>query len=376
MKYQESIYISRLEAVGKYEIPVKEKISIQGSYNQHHQNAAYGTELFIARQKTIFLQAFWNKKAGDHDLLAGGSFRYSWFTDNTLASNNGKDPFITQMPGFFIQDLWTLNARTSLLFGYRFDYDGTRSAAGNHKNPVHSPRIAFKYAPDNKNSFRASMGTGYRIVNIFSEDHRALSGQYEARLGESLKPEKSLSGTVDYEGRIATENIGLTYDISAYYTHFFNKIYPIRNNLNRTLTYFNVDGDEYARNTGASLDIALNFRFPFRVTAGISYNQAELFEFERDENGDKLSNRIVRSPFAFSPKWSGVFSAAYDFTPQLTLNLTGDWRGPMLLPTQGEMDPRSPYSPWFCKIHTQLVYTVKNGLQLYAGVRNLFNYVP
>lgn len=390
MKYQESVYINRLEAIGKYELPIKEKISLQGSYNQHNQNAAYGTELFIARQKTWFGQVFWNRKLSSHDLLAGGSYRFTWFTDNTLASGNGSNPFLTKMPGFFIQDLWTLDAKSSLLFGYRFDYDMTHSAAGNHKNPVHSPRIAFKYAPNSKSSFRASLGTGYRIVNIFSEDHRALSGQYQARLGESLKPEKSLSGTVDYEGRIATESIGLTYDISAYYTHFFNKIYPVRNNLNRTLTYFNVDGGEYARNSGASLDIALNFRIPLRLTAGVSYNRAELFEFERDDNGNKLSNRIVRSPFEFSPKWSGVFTAGYDFSPKLSWNLTGDWRGPMLLPTQGEVevydgngrvtgtvtDPRSPYSPWFCKMNTQLVYTHKNGLQLYAGVKNLFNYIP
>lgn len=391
MKYQESIYTSRFEAVGKYELPIKENITIQGSYNQHDQNSAYGTELFMAHQKTLFGQAYWNKKLGSgHDLLSGCSYRYIWFKDNTIASGNGKDPFITQMPGFFIQDLWTLNPKTSLLLGYRFDYDITHSASGDHENPVHSPRIAFKYAPNKKNIFRASAGTGYRVVNIFSEDHRALSGQYEAKFGEELKPEKSLSGTVDYEGRIATENIGLTYDISAYYTHFFNKIYPVRNDVDRTLTYYNVDGDEHARNIGASLDIALNFSFPFRFTTGVSYTRAELFEYERNDNGDKVSNNIVRSPFEFSPKWSGVFTAAYDLIPQLTWDVTGEWRGPMLLPTQGEMkiydgngnvagtvtDPRAPYSPWFCKVHTQLTYKFKNGLQIYAGIKNTFNYVP
>lgn len=263
-----------------------------------------------------------------------GSYRYIWFKDNTIASDNGKDPFITQMPGFFIRDLWTLNPKTSLLLGYRFDYDITRSSSGDHENPVHSPRIALKYTPDNKNTFRASPSAGYRVVNIFSEDHRALSDQYEAKFGEALKPEKSPSGTVDYEGWAATEGIGLTYGISAYYTHFFNKIYPVRNDINRTLTYFNVDGDEHARNIGVSLDIALNFRFPFRLTAGVSYTQAELFEFERDDNGDKVSDKIVKSPFEFSPKWSGVFTAAYDFIPQLAWDGTGEWRGPMLLPYQ------------------------------------------
>ncbi|MFT4154445.1 hypothetical protein [Parafilimonas sp.] len=75
MKYQESIYTSRFEAVGKYELPLR-RITIQGSYNQHDQNSAYGTELFMAHQKTLFGQVFWDKKIGSHDLLFGSSYRY------------------------------------------------------------------------------------------------------------------------------------------------------------------------------------------------------------------------------------------------------------------------------------------------------------
>lgn len=390
MKYQESIYTSRFEAVGKYEFPVKENITLQSSYNQHDQNSAYGTELFRAHQKTLFGQIYWDKQIGNHSLLLGASYRYIWFKDNTIASNNGTYPFITKMPGIFIQDLWKSGKKTSLLLGYRFDYDVTLSSSGNHNNPVHSPRIAIKYAPNTNNILRASIGTGYRVVNIFNEDHRALSGQYQALFGEELKPEKSVSGSLDYEGRLATESIGLTYNFSLYYTHFFNKIYPVRNDVSRTLTYFNVDGAEYARNLGASVDVALNFSFPLKFTAGISYTQAELFEFARDSNGVKLGTEIVRSPFEFSPKWSGVFSASYNFIPEITMDITGDWRGPMLLPTQKnmntydgngnltgiEMDPRSPYSPWFAKVNVQLTFRIKNNIQLYGGVKNIFNFVP
>lgn len=390
MKYQESVFTRRVELISRYEFPMEEKITLQTSYNFHDQNSAYGTELFVAHQQTIFTQIYWDKIAGNHNFLMGAAYRYLQFTDNTIASDNGKIPFVTQMPGFFVQDLWTLSAKTSLLFGYRFDFDITRAASEKHVNPVHSPRMAFKFAPDSKNTIRISIGTGYRVVNIFSEDHRALSGQYTVRYGEALQPERSLSGTVNYEGRMATEAIGLTYDMSAYYTHFFNKIYPVRNDPNQTLTYFNVDGEEYARNFGASLDIALNFSSPFRLTTGVSFNQAALFEFPRDELGEQMSKDLVKYTFEFSPTWSGVFTAAYDYNPKITWDITGEWRGPMLLPTQGTLptfdgngnqkgtltDPRSPYSPWFCKVNTQFTYKMNTGLQLYAGVKNLFNFVP
>ena len=389
MKYQESIYTSRFEAVGQWQLPIKENITIQASYNQHDQNSAYGTELFMAHQKTGFGQIYWDKKWGAHDLLAGIAYRYTWFKDNTIASNNGTFPFETHLPGIFFQDLWKTGEKTSFLLGYRLDYDKTISANGSHENIVHSPRAAFKWTPNSNNTLRASVGTGYRVVNIFSEDHRALSGQYEARFGEDLKPEKSISGTLDYEGRLATESVGLTYDIGAYYTHFFNKIYPVRNDQTRTLTYYNVDGQEYARNIGLSLDIALNFSFPLRLTGGVSYNKAQLFEFQRDAEGTKTNTTITARDFEFSPRWMGVYSASYDISKHLTIDITGDWKGPMLLPTQGQMetydamgsvtgsirDPRPERSPWFTKVNSQLTYRL-NKIQIYGGVKNILNYMP
>ena len=389
MKNQESVYTSRFEAVGKWQLPIEENVTIQASYNQHDQNSAYGTELFMAHQKTAFGQVYWDKKLGNHDILAGVAYRYTWFKDNTVASNNGHFPFETYLPGIFVQDLWKTGEKTSLLLGYRFDFDKTQSANGSHKNMVHSPRVAFKYAPNSNNTLRASVGTGYRVVNIFSEDHRALSGQYEAQFGENLKPEKSISGTVDYEGRVATETIGLTYNLAAYYTHFFNKIYPIRNDEFKTLTYFNVDGDEYARNIGASLDVALNFSFPLRLTGGISYTKAQLFEYQRDDKGNTISNKVLARDFEFSPRWMGVYSASYDFSKSFTIDITGDWKGPMVLPTQSIMqtfdasgnvtgsvkDPRPARSPWFTKMNVQATYKL-NKIQLYCGMKNIFNYTP
>lgn len=391
MKYRESVYTSRFEAVGQWQLPIKENITVQGSFNQHDQNAAYGTELFMAHQHTGFAQVYWDRKAGQHDLLAGVTYRLIHYTDNTIASNNGRDPFVTRMPGVFVQDLWTLTSRTSLLLGYRLDQDETRSQAGSHKNLAHSPRAALKYARDPWHIFRASLGTGYRVVNIFNEDHRALSGQYEARFGEALKPEKSISGTLDYEVKLVTERMGFTYNLSAYYTHFLNKIYPTRSDAARTLTYYNVTGAEYARSMGGAIDLAFTFTFPLRINTGLSYNQAELFELPRDPGTGALEgSRVERTDFEFSPRWTGVFAIGYDLSKSFSWDLTGEWSGPMRLPVQGameifdlagnvtgvEVDPRPEYSPWFWKVNAQMTYRAKNGIEVYGGVKNLLNYVP
>ena len=49
----------------------------------------------------------------------------------------------------------------------------------NHHNihgSIVTPRISFKYSPNNTNTLRLTSGSGYRVVNLFTEEHAALSG--------------------------------------------------------------------------------------------------------------------------------------------------------------------------------------------------------
>ena len=79
---------------------------------------------------------------GDHDLLAGLTARYTFYDDNTPATN---DPVLLKnlptknwLPGIFLQDEIRLNTAQQLLLGLRYD-----------KHEVHgniiTPRLAFKW---------------------------------------------------------------------------------------------------------------------------------------------------------------------------------------------------------------------------------------
>lgn len=52
--YGESIYTSRWELMGNYQLPVSEKIFFQFSANGHDQNSVYGNTPYIADQKIAF----------------------------------------------------------------------------------------------------------------------------------------------------------------------------------------------------------------------------------------------------------------------------------------------------------------------------------
>ncbi|MDQ3395943.1 MAG: TonB-dependent receptor plug domain-containing protein, partial [Bacteroidota bacterium] len=81
--YGESIYTSRWELIGNYQLPVEEKLLLAVSYNEHYQNSYYGDLAYMADQKIGFSQLTWDKALGRHDLLLGTAIRYTYYDDNT-----------------------------------------------------------------------------------------------------------------------------------------------------------------------------------------------------------------------------------------------------------------------------------------------------
>jgi outer membrane receptor for ferrienterochelin and colicins len=218
--YGEYIDTRRWELTGLYQLPVKPQIMAQLSLNGHYQDSYYGTVPYKASQHILFAQAYWSQAYGRHQLLSGASFRYTQYDDNspaTAAPDGLKNqPAVTPLPGFFVQDEWNINARHTLLTGYRFDYDRNHGA-------IHSPRLAWKWRPAPNHTLRASFGTGFRVVNLFTEDHAALTGARKVVIAEALLPEKSINSNLNYVFKTHWGGTLINVDATAFYTRFSNK---------------------------------------------------------------------------------------------------------------------------------------------------------
>ncbi len=362
--YGESIYTKRVEIIGTYQLPVKEKINTQFSYNWHDQNSWYGNTPYMANQQVVFIQMYWDKEFGKrHNFLLGTSFRYTFYDDNTPATisadGNKNEPAHTPLPGVFVQDEWSINERNKLLAGYRYDYDK------NHGG-VHSPRIAYKLSPNKNNTIRASFGTGFRVVNLFTEDHAALTGAREVVIAEKLNPEKSYNANLNYVLKIPTEKFFLGFDITGFYSYFTNKIVGDFDTDPSKIIYDNLNG--YAISQGVSLNSELTFTFPLKLLTGITY--MDVYQIEDNGTGKQRRNQQI-----YAPKWSGTFVASYTLSRRITVDLTGKWNGPMRLPILPN-DYRPEYSPWFCIANLQLTKKFGSGWEIYGGVKNLFNFIP
>ncbi|HNU13585.1 MAG TPA: TonB-dependent receptor plug domain-containing protein, partial [Chitinophagaceae bacterium] len=85
--YGESIYTSRWELIGNYQLPVEEKVFLAFSATSHKQHSFYGVTPYTGNQKIGFAQLIWDKQAGaTHSLLTGLTGRYNYYDDNSTAT--------------------------------------------------------------------------------------------------------------------------------------------------------------------------------------------------------------------------------------------------------------------------------------------------
>lgn len=354
--YGESIYTSRVEVLGQYQLPTVPRLMLQGSFNYHNQNSVYGTTWFLAKQTIAFTQLTWDKEIGKHNLLAGLPFRYTFYDDNTVVTTEKgvNKPEKTFLPGIFVQDEIKLAPAHNLLLGMRYDYN---SLHGN----ILTPRVAYKWSPNYKNVLRLNAGTGYRVVSIFTEDHAALSGAREVVIQSELKPERSWNANINYTKKIPLGNAFLGLDATAFYTHFSNRIMPDYTRPDSIL-YDNLKG--YAISKGFSLNADVAFSFPLKIMAG-----ATLMDVYQKENG-------VRTRQMLTEQFTGTWSVSYAFKRAgLTVDYTGNIYGPMLLPVQPK-DPRPAKSPVWSIQNVQLTKKLGKEWEIYGGVKNLLNFLP
>ena len=352
--YGESIYTKRWELLGAYELPIKEKMLFSFSYTDHDQNSVYGNTPYLAQQRIGFGQLTWDKKISHHDLLFGTAIRYQYYNDNTPATET-KD--INWIPSLFVQDEITLAEKHKLLLGSRYDYNNNHGA-------IFTPRLAYKWKINNNNILRFNTGTGFRIVNLITEEHAALTGSRKVNIAEELKPERSYNANLNYLKKIYTQNgnfIGL--ETTAWYTHFSNSIIPDYDTNPNEIIYKNLDG--YAVTKGISTNIDMVFNSGLKLILGATY-----MDVAKTENGIKTRQILTE-------KFTGTWAISYRINKLfLDIDYTGNLYGPMRLPTLGGLDPRKEYSPTWSIQNIQFTFNKFKNIEIYAGIKNLLNWTP
>jgi outer membrane receptor for ferrienterochelin and colicins len=357
--YGESIYTKRAELLGSFQLPFQEKLMLSFSGNIHYQDSRYGLTNYIANQKIGFMQLTWDKKLGKNDMLAGIATRYNYYDDNTPATSfaGENNPEKTWLPGIFVQDEITFTEKHKLLLGMRYDYNSFHGS-------ILTPRLAYKWKLNDNNILRLNAGTGFRVVNLFTEDHAALTGAREIVIANNLKPEQSINANLNYIRKINfIDGTFIGIETALFHTRFGNKIVSDYITDPNKIIYDNING--YAISQGISTNIDVNFPNGLKIITGASLL-----------NNKNVENGVKETPF-LTENFTATWSVSYKIkTIDLNIDYTGNVYGPMKLPLLSALDPRSPNSPWYSLQNIQFTYSGWKNFEFYAGIKNLLNFLP
>jgi outer membrane receptor for ferrienterochelin and colicins len=133
--------------------------------------------------------------------------------------------------------------------GARLDYNNNHGA-------IFTPRLAYKWKLTTIIYVRFNTGTGFRIVNLFTEEHAALTGSREVIVLEELKPERSYNANLNYLKKMYTKN-GTFIGLETRLVHPFFQFYYSDYDSNPTkLSIKNLNG--LCKGVSTNVDLVFN----------------------------------------------------------------------------------------------------------------------
>jgi len=367
--YGESIHTRRAEVLGSIPFRVaSDTLIYQLSASWHYQDSWYGITPYKGDQRIVFQQLLWHKPINSaHRLLFGAAARYAWYDDNTPATefiSSGPTrtmPSKIFLPGIFVQESWIINEKQEILSGIRYDYNSLHGS-------ILSPRINYKIDLDQIGTFRLGTGNGYRVANVFTEDHAALTGARTLVFEEALKPEKSWNANLQWRKFYNLKKGFIQAEAAVFYTYFNNKIIPDYISNPTEIRYGNLPGHAISQGIQGNIE----WMPSGKIRGQLGFTWMHNYSVEPNSQGEQIKTTQLLTE-RFSATWSLSYQLPFW---HLDLDYTGNLYSPMHLPVLGPLDPRSNMSPWYSIQNLQLTKTIPFGFQLYGGIKNLLNFTP
>ena len=353
--YGESVFTHRVEILGKVKPTGLKGWELDFSYAWHDQDAMYGDTPYIGDFQTYFANLTREGTlGGNHHYLVGLTARHHIHDDNTVAT---EDRFSRFIPGVFFQDEYAPSWRWSLLGGMRLDHHQDHGV-------IASPRLSAKWSPteDGKTTLRINGGTGFRVVNTFSEEFASIvHGSRDVLVGEALDPERSWSVTGNLNQILEFDGNPMMVDVDLFYTRFNNQLVADYDMDPRLIVFRNLHGKSVSR--GISLSLNQNFsRLPILYSLGITFQ-----DVYSEEDG-------VREDLLYSPAFKGVATLTWELPRGITLDYAGTLVGSKRLPQYEAPFQRKGRSPVYALHDLKGALDLGEGRQLYAAVENLFDW--
>jgi len=364
--YGQTAKINSVEGYLRYgkEFNESNNIKIYSTANYYDQKSFFGITKYDAKQTNFSASGFYEFEVSARDFLKTGlSYKFLnideniSFADKTNKTYAGDYLKNESIPGVFAENsLSFLDDKASLMTGLRFDYH-------NKYNLIVTPRALLRYQPADEVVFRVSAGTGFRTINLFSENPTILASSRDIIIAETLDPEKTFNFGADILYYFNIGKAGGSLNLDFYRTTFNNKIIPDYDSDPSKVIFANLKGIAYSNVLQAETNVSLIRGFDVKL----AYKFIDL-QYER--NGV-----MIEQPFNAKHRFLSTLSyvpTSKSWSASAGLQWFGKQRLPSTASNPIQYQRPSESSPYTI-INAQFNKNFKY-IELYGGIENILNF--
>lgn len=364
--YGQTVNINQPEMWTKtgYRLNDQHNFALFASGFYQNQNSYFGTVKYDASQTNFYGNLQYELSYGNNILKTGFSFRHLIlnesiaFTENTIQRTYAGEYLRKEnTAGIFAENTLKLfNDKLTWIAGLRADNH-------NQFGSIVTPRTLLKYDVTPKAIVRVNIGTGWRTVNLFSENINLLVSSRDIVSTEQLEPEIALNTGVNFTQKFDAENVTGFFSADYYRTDFQNQIFPDYDTDPTKAIIENFTGKSVSNTFQA--EVYLNFWRKFEFKTGYSF-----LDVYREIDGQKVL-------LPFNPRHKVVTTLGYKpLSEKYHFDVNIHWYGQQRLPNTQSNPPefqQPGFSENFMLVNAQFTYNFKI-FELYAGCENIFDF--
>ncbi len=341
------------------------RITLYTSGFHQDQQSWFGSLSYKARQTNAFVNLQYElTRTANQSLKTGISFKSVnlsediAFTDNSINRNyNGNYHRHEKIAGLFAENtLSLLKGKLTWIAGIRAD---NHSQFGWYV----TPRTLLKYDPTPALTIRANIGTGWRTVNLFSENIGLLASSRDIIFTEALTPERALNMGINITQKFESENVSGYISADYYRTSFQNQVFPDYDTDPTKAFIKNFRGRSVSNGFQADFFMKLYKRYEFKA----GYNFLDVYRI----------NNATKEILPFNPRDKVLTTFSYKpANNKFHADINIHWFGKQRLPDT-KLNPvayqRPDYSSDYTTVNAQFTYLFK-AFEMYTGCENIFNF--
>ncbi len=365
--YGQTVRFSQPEAYSKtgYRFDSRNYIALFASGFYHGQESYFGATRYQGTESNAYFTAQYEwRYSREHTLKAGLSGKASQIDEEISLANDtfgrsyaGKYRNYEYTPGVFAENSFSWKqGKIELLTGLRADRH-------NSYGTFVTPRALIKYSYDEFTTLRISAGTGWRSVQVFSENTALLASSRDIVIERDILPEQAFNYGVNLmrSFRFGEFTPHLSFDY--YRTEIKNQVFPDYESIPGSIYIGNFSG----RSVSNALQAELTGDITRRVNLVLAYNFLDVYRVEGSEH--------TELPFNARHKWTSSLS----FKPlnkkyhlDVNAHLFGAKRLPQSYSSQSGLS-QPEKSDRYTVVNIQATKKWKHW-DLYVGCENIFDF--